>query len=216
MPKKVTTQDWINKIENKFPGKYTFEKTKYFDQFIEMTITCKIHGDIKVVPKYVISRNRDCNYCKGFVPDIEINQEQLRKWYVYEPETGNFKVRATGKILGTKTDGYLVVNMKGKVFAIHRLIYMYMLNTFPEVVDHRDRDRSNNKWENLRGGDYFLNNHNIEADGAYESSPGRYTSRVYHRGEYIVMGTFDTFNEAREKSQEFYNTRIKLGDIHSI
>jgi len=215
MPKKVTTQDWINKIENKFPKRYTFEHTKYYGQFIEMTITCKIHGNIQVVPKYVVSRNRDCNYCKGFVPDIEINQEKLQEWYVYEQETGHFKVRATGKILGTLTDGYLVVNMKGKVFSVHRLIYIYMHDYCPEVIDHVNHNRSDNRWINLRGGSYEMNNANIHGNCVVKQSNG-YLARVFDKGEYQRLGTYDTYEDAYIVSQKYRQDRIDLEHLHSI
>jgi hypothetical protein len=61
------------------------------------------------------------------------------------------------KLIGTRvgTNGpknYRVVTTNGEVFLEHRLIYILLNGVIPDnlVIDHIDRDPSNNKIENLR------------------------------------------------------------------
>jgi hypothetical protein len=61
------------------------------------------------------------------------------------------------KLIGTRvgTNGpkhYRVVTINGEVFLEHRLIYILLNGVIPDnlVIDHIDRDPSNNKIENLR------------------------------------------------------------------
>lgn len=77
----------------------------------------------------------------------------------YDPETGVFtrlvsKARGkAGRVAGSlsKTRGYVVVPLDRKVYRAHRLAWLYMTGEWPAgVIDHVDRDRSNNRWSNLR------------------------------------------------------------------
>ena len=48
-------------------------------------------------------------------------------------------------------DGYLIIKVKGKQFKAHRIVWLLCKGDFPKlVIDHIDRNRLNNKIENLR------------------------------------------------------------------
>ena len=77
----------------------------------------------------------------------------------------------TGKILKNRNAmGYngvrIYKNGKQKSFLIHRLIGKYFIkNNFPEKyteIDHIDGNKKNNKIDNLRWCDRFINMHNIK------------------------------------------------------
>lgn len=86
-----------------------------------------------------------------------ITQTRLKELFRYRPETGlfyrltsrgGFKV---GTVAGSShKDGYKHIYIDGKHYLCHRLAFLYMTGEMPEFVDHKDRDRSNNKWDNLR------------------------------------------------------------------
>jgi len=57
-----------------------------------------------------------------------------------------------GSKAGGKTSaGYTVIKIKGRIYMGHRLIWLYHNGYWPENdIDHIDRDKSNNRIENLR------------------------------------------------------------------
>lgn len=90
----------------------------------------------------------------------KLTQEYLKKILSYDPKTGIFTrtVRTgtnapAGVIAGglDVSSGYHKIKIRYKTYSAHRLAFLYMVGYFPENhVDHIDRDRANNKWNNLR------------------------------------------------------------------
>lgn len=75
----------------------------------------------------------------------------------YSPETGLFRWlqrkgnSKAGSIAGTIANGYVQIRIDGSQFLGHRLAWLYMTGTLPPFqIDHRDLNRSNNVWTNLR------------------------------------------------------------------
>lgn len=89
---------------------------------------------------------------------MEITQAYLKQVYSYNPETGLFiwkKARRScdvGKIAGTKTgNGYIYLSIDSVRYLAHRMAWLYMTGSLPEdQIDHRNRDRSDNMFNNLR------------------------------------------------------------------
>lgn len=77
-----------------------------------------------------------------------------------EPETGvlTWRIRTgsrckMGDQAGSlhKASGYRIVNIDGQKYRAHLLIWLMLYGEWrPREIDHRDRDRSNNKPSNLR------------------------------------------------------------------
>lgn len=91
---------------------------------------------------------------------------KLKELLTYDPITGIFtwnKVegkspqwngRFAGKIAGSLNNkGYVKIGIDKKYYSAHRLAFLFMGLPIPEIVDHTDRDKSNNKWNNLRASD---------------------------------------------------------------
>jgi len=100
---------------------------------------------------------------------VELTQKRLKDVLDYNKNTGIFirKIASSnrckvGDIVGSlNTDGYLTVHIDGKSYSLHRLAFLYMTGFFPENnVDHINRNRADNTWENLRSASYIENNHN--------------------------------------------------------
>ena len=45
---------------------------------------------------------------------------------------------------------YIRMRVAGKVYPLHRLIFLYHHGHFPKIIDHANNDRSDNRIENLR------------------------------------------------------------------
>lgn len=54
------------------------------------------------------------------------------------------------KCTKSKWHRYLRLNVDGKIYYLHRVIFLYHHGYMPELIDHIDGDRYNNKIDNLR------------------------------------------------------------------
>lgn len=79
-----------------------------------------------------------------------LTQKKLKKIVNYDPISGLMTKK--NKQIGTLThNGYLRAYVDGKLYMVHRLIFLYMEGSLPkEKVDHIDHNRTNNIWSNLR------------------------------------------------------------------
>ena len=165
----------------------------------------------------------------GKLASTEINGEKamkaenLRNTLRYEPETGNFMwlVDAGGKkagdIAGTNRNGYRCIAIDGKKYAAHRLAWLYMTGSLPsQTIDHKNRNCSDNRWENLRLADrqQQMFNRSVRKDcrsglkGAQLSYGGKWCARISYCGKKLYLGLFDTPEAAHEaykaKAAEFF------------
>ena len=82
---------------------------------------------------------------------MELTQARLHELFEYR-EDGSLVRRTTGKNAACKLGKhrYLRVVVDNKAVALHRVIYLYHHGVLPNVIDHADNDRTNNRIENLR------------------------------------------------------------------
>jgi HNH endonuclease len=107
-----------------------------------------------------------------------IAYERLKQLISYDPATGIFvnlvnrgKTAKIGGIPGCLSpQGYWQITIDGQTYTAHQLAIFYMTKRWAEEVDHRDRDRLNNKYENLRFSNRILNAANA---GAHFDSKSR-------------------------------------------
>lgn len=90
----------------------------------------------------------------------------------YNPDTGIFKRKVgtshnapKGAIAGCKTPmGYIIIGVGNKSFLAHRLAWLLMTGNWPKKnIDHINRNKSDNRWINLRVASYLENIQNTEA-----------------------------------------------------
>lgn len=90
---------------------------------------------------------------------MTISQERLKELLAYDPSTGVFTwredrgngVRPGDRAGSIQVSGHRSIDVDGKKRRAHRLAFLYMTGAMPtKLVDHIDRDRDNNTWENLR------------------------------------------------------------------
>lgn len=107
--------------------------------------------------------------------EVHFTADVARQFLDYDPSTGVFtrkkntgKKFKTGTVTGhAMTNGYILITLFYKQYLAHRLAWLIMTGEWPKhQIDHIDRDRSNNKWSNLREATNKQNseNHSIRSD----------------------------------------------------
>lgn len=148
------------------------------------------------------------------------DQERLRQKYLYDPETGVFTRntswgrRKAGDVAGCiSPQGYRYLVFNGRATPAHRLAWLWVHNEWPSGdIDHINRDRLDNRIENLRCVSRSVNCHNIPArghsgeKGVTASSKGkRWDARIMINRKPIYLGQYATKEEAAaaRKGAEF-------------
>jgi hypothetical protein len=120
-----------------------------------------------------------------------LTQKELKEYLQYNPDTGEFiwlkspVKRMIGKIAGYINDsGYISIQLNNIQYRAHRLAFLYMKGSFPiDQVDHLDKIRSNNKWDNLvesSQAENQLNKHNnIDKRSGFTYIVGRSTTKTW-------------------------------------
>jgi len=113
-----------------------------------------------------------------------------------------------GGVAGTLNKrGYLQVRIEGRIFLVHRLIFAYHKNYFPEFIDHIDGNPLNNKIENLRACTKNENCRNSKTPMTNKSgvkgvhwckNRNKWVSQIWVNNRPISLGGFDDLSEAEE------------------
>ncbi|MCC6776684.1 MAG: HNH endonuclease [Hyphomicrobiales bacterium] len=88
-----------------------------------------------------------------------MDPKRLRELLHYDPKTGIFTWKVTinnktraGAAAGCR-DGhaYHLIGVDGRLYVAHRLAWLWMTGAWPEAdIDHRNLDKKDNRWSNLR------------------------------------------------------------------
>ncbi len=138
-----------------------------------------------------------------------ITAERLREALSYDPLTGIWTRRITtssnaraGAIAGCLTPiGYLVIRLDGRLYASHRLAWLWMTGVWPSsALDHKDLNKSNNKWDNLRESTMSQNLANTRRRSDNTSGVkgvtwfkerGKWMAKIQVQGKFHTIGYFD-------------------------
>lgn len=95
-----------------------------------------------------------------------MNFEIASTLWRYERDTGilywlvdNNPRRPVGKPVSLRTDGaYVQVMHDGAGYKVHRIAWLLETGAWPkDEIDHRDGNRANNRWDNLRDVPHCIN-----------------------------------------------------------
>lgn len=145
-----------------------------------------------------------------------VTAKRLREVLEYDPLTGVFTWIKAGKhtqwLLGReagrvhKKNGYREICVDGRLYFAHRLAWLYMTGQWPrDQIDHRNRQRSDNRWANLREADNStngLNRSNVSGVSFYRKGGyARWRARIHIGGKTHSLGYFNTRELAEAASQ---------------
>jgi hypothetical protein len=139
-----------------------------------------------------------------------LTAERLRDLLDYDPVTGIFTWRMwrggtahEGSVAGSlNTSGYLLIKVEGRLYGAGPLAWLYMTGSWPDVdIDHRDLDKANNRFENLRQATRPQNIQNtrvrktnltgLKGVTRHRECDGYYIARITVAGERRYLGFFD-------------------------
>ncbi|WP_447887692.1 HNH endonuclease [Serratia fonticola] len=155
-----------------------------------------------------------------------ITHEELVRLYLYVSETGCFfRIRKNGNVgmaVGYYGKKYATLNIKGKNYLLHRLAWFYIHGEWPESdIDHINGITKDNRLANLRCATRQQNSWNRKMAANNTSGfkgvslcrrSGLYVAQIKQHGKVIVLGSFDTPEEA---SMEYEAVAMKhRGEYH--
>jgi hypothetical protein len=159
---------------------------------------------------------------------MALDLKELLSSYSYEPKTGVFKrikrknrwgYFVVNEIAGTKSHGYITIGVQNNVIFAHRLAFLFMTGRLPKRgtdVDHINKIKDDNRWENLRLATRGQNNinsgkpknnttgfkgvHFIKDKRKKRLNP--WFARIKVKGKIIHLGVFSSKNDAIEVRKE--------------
>lgn len=190
----------------------------------------RLHRRDWASPKWIVE---DRTMAKKPLP----TQAQLRQLLRYEPETGRlfwrergpemFMDKGNGRIPNMNTwnkryagkqaftaktaAGYLVGRVDDVIHYAHRIIWKMETGSDPNLIDHENRDRSDNRFTNLRDVTPEQNLWNLPAradsisgmTGVKRSGSGkRWIAQIIQGGKHFPLGTHDCFGVALRARRE--------------
>ena len=140
-------------------------------------------------------------------------QDKLKEVLDYDPMTGiltnkvyrNRMARAGDAAGTTDYKGYIRVGFNKQKWLAHRLAFLWMTGTVPEQVDHKNRVKDDNRWDNIRPADGFLNaknkgklrNNTSGHTGVHFCNvKHKFIAQLRRRNVQYHLGQFNTMNEA--------------------
>jgi len=138
--------------------------------------------------------------------NVTISQLYLKTIFNYNAENGEF-TRKTGSKSGTLDNtGYSRIMIDGKRYLVHRLIWMFNYGVFPNnIIDHINRDKSDNRLSNLREATQSQNVRNSNrSNGVYfRKDSCKWRANITIEGERIYLGSFNNYWDALCKRKSF-------------
>lgn len=138
-----------------------------------------------------------------------LSQERLRELLHYDPLTGIFVWRQTyhskakeGDVAGSWSGTYFRINIGGISYYLHVLAWFYVYGVW-RLVDHKDRDTSNNTLDNLREATKQQNlwNQGVRCTNllgvkGVQKRGRRFRAYITVDYQTLHIGTYDTLEEA--------------------
>jgi hypothetical protein len=150
---------------------------------------------------------------------MSITVDKLKSFLSYDPSSGLFTWLVSrgkakkGSIAGhTEHTGYVSIGIEGKYYVAHRLAWLYVFGSFPDLdLDHIDGDKENNRIGNLRLATKHQNRQNLSEKGMgsnprmgvnFDKDSKKWRARIMFDGKRHCLGSFNSFEEAGKAYDE--------------
>lgn len=165
----------------------------------------------------------------------KLTQEYLKSILDYNPETGGFVWKVSpaqcvkaGQVAGSiRRRGYVSIQISGKTYLAHRLVWLYVHGDFPEdQIDHINRIKDDNRLVNLRA---CTRSENLANQGKNANNSSGHKGVCWHRaekkwratigfeGRLVQLGQFSNKEDAarayNEKASELFGDFACLNEI---
>lgn len=146
--------------------------------------------------------------------------KELLNYVTYSKRFGIFRwkiyvggrCRVGEKAGGIDWGGYDVICFKGQRIKVHRLLWFMVHEELPEILDHIDGDKSNNRIENLRASNITLNSRNRKEHRAgnplgvsFRKDNQKWVAQCWNGKKKIYLGQYSTMEEAKTVFDNFHN-----------
>jgi len=158
-----------------------------------------------------------------------IQIKEVKQWcsesYEYNQDTGIFTWKRkpcntvnAGDVAGSKNAiGYLQLMVCNKKYSAHRIAWLISYGEWPDVIDHINGDRSDNRIKNLRNTDMTGNARNkcIQKNNksgykgvSFDKINKKWVAYIIGDGKHINLGRFSNVEDAayayREAAKRYY------------
>lgn len=138
--------------------------------------------------------------------------EEAHRLFVYDAGSGKLFYKITrgrfvaGSPVGAlQRNGYFTLKLLGKKRCAHWVVWLMHTGKFPDAtIDHIDRNRSNNRIENLRPatrsqqqGNMALTRANTSGARGVSQRGEKWKATIWENGVQRLLGTFDTKDAAK-------------------
>jgi hypothetical protein len=147
-----------------------------------------------------------------------LTQSYLQSIFDYKDGFLVYKISARGiskgKVAGSpkKDSGYRVLKIKNRVYYEHRVIFAWHHGYFPSLIDHKNRNRSDNRIENLEDSNASKNALNSKVWSTNTSGyrcvtkhtkNNSWIGQTWVNGKKCHVGSFATPQEASDAVRKF-------------
>lgn len=142
---------------------------------------------------------------------------------VFWKEPNGTKCKVGAEAGSMRSDGRVFIRLKGHQLYRYRVVWYFAIGKYPtKQIDHKDRNRANDSYYNLREVSNEINSWNKGANsnnktgykGVYQSG-NRFIANIHVKGKTKYLGTFSTALEAFKCRESVEFDYIKsLGDIN--
>jgi len=131
-------------------------------------------------------------------------RERPRTHFLTDPDWKIWNKRTARKVAGfPRPDGYRCISIGNKQYMVHLIIWMLVMGRPPEQqIDHKNRERTDNSWNNLREATPSQNQRNNGCvgpsgfKGASIAKNNKFNALIRVGPKMRYLGTFATAEEA--------------------